>query len=113
MQRSLEAEERWARSDPGTEAEATVAERLDSLVIRRFYHLLVAGMFVRMLEVEVVGTGGSTAMRATYELARDAQDAALGELETQLGEYIVIPIAKLVRVQLGAGILAALYAARR
>jgi hypothetical protein len=108
----LTAEENWARTDPKTDRQATVAEKLDSLVIGRFYHLLSLGMFVRMLEAQIADTGDSPALASALAAATALFEQRSSALETDL-DYSVIPIQKLVRVQLGSALVAAEYAARR
>ena len=108
----LLAYENWARTDPKTERQATVAEKLDNLVIDRFYRLLNLGMFVRLLETQIEATGSSPGLDAALETARTWFQARSSALEADL-DYSVIPIQKLVRVQLGTALLAAEYAAGR
>ncbi len=108
----MEAQENWAKTDPQTEKVATVAAKFDSLVVGGFYRLLNLGMFVRMLEVQIEATGESPALRSTLENARDAFETFSVELDAKL-DYDVIPIQKLVRVQLGSALLAAGHAAER
>jgi hypothetical protein len=108
----LAAHENWARTDPETERQATVAEKLDNLVIGRFYRLLGLGMFVRMLEAQVTATDESPALAHALAKARSLFEERSSVLEAEL-DYSVIPIQKLVRVQLGSALLAAAYAAGR
>lgn len=112
MPRHLAAQENWAQTDPGTTERATVAEEFDSLQLSRFYFLLRLGMFLRMLRVQVEATGESPALLTTRTAVQKAFDARSAELEAAL-DYSVIPIQKLVRVQLGSALLAAAYAAGR
>ena len=108
----LVAQENWARTDPKTAEMATVAEKFDSLVIQRFYLLLSLGMFIRMLDAQIAATGESPSLSSTREAAKAAFEARNADLEAEL-DYTVIPIQKLVRVQLGSALLAADYAAGR
>jgi hypothetical protein len=108
----LAAHENWARTDPETERQATVAEKLDNLVIGRFYRLLSLGMFVRLLEAQIAVTGRSPALASALAAATDLFAQRSSELEADL-DYSVIPIQKLVRVQLGSALVAAEYAAQR
>ncbi|MCP4540364.1 MAG: hypothetical protein GY832_24770 [Chloroflexi bacterium] len=108
----MKAQENWAKTDPKTEKTATVAEKLDSLVIYGFYRLLSLGMFVRMIEAQIESTGESPALSSALEKAQATFEAHSAELESKL-EYDVIPIKKLVRVQLGSALLAAGYSAER
>ena len=128
----LAAEESWARTDPRTAEMATVAEKFDSLVIHRSDRLFGLGMFVRMLDAQtlcpwalyldhtglsakgpgVAATGESPSLSSAREAARAAFEERAADLEAEL-DYTVIPIQKLVRVQLGSALLAADYAAGR
>jgi hypothetical protein len=108
----LLAYENWARTDPKTERQATVAEKLDNLVIDRFYRLLSLGMFARLLETQIKATGNSPGLDAALEAATEWFQERSSALEADL-DYSVIPIQKLVRVQLGSALVAAEYAAGR
>jgi hypothetical protein len=91
---------------------ATVAEEFDSLQVTRFYFLLRLGLFLRMLAAQVDAAGESAALSAARAAVQAAFDLHSAELEAALA-YTVIPIQKLVRVQLGSALLAAGYAAER
>jgi hypothetical protein len=108
----LAAEEDWAKTDPETENTATVAEKFDSLVIYKFYRLLRLGIWIRMLDVQIEATGATAALLSVRESAQVAFENLNGELEVEL-DYSVIPIRKLVSVQLGSALLAGAYAANR
>jgi hypothetical protein len=106
----LAAEGNWARTNPSTAETATVAQKFDSLVIHRFHRLLDLGMFVRMLDAQIAATGESPSLSSACETARAAFDARSAALEAEL-DYTVVPIQKLVRVQLGSTLLVADYVA--
>ena len=108
----LAAEENWARTNPKTAEMATVAERFDSLVIHRSHRLLSLGMFVRLLDAQIAVTGESPSLSSARKAAKAAFEARSADLEAEL-DYTVVPIQKLVRVQLGSALLAADYAAGR
>ena len=109
----LAAQENWAKTDPAAQEQATIAEKLDALSVRRFYFVLLnLGMAIRMIETQIAATGESPTLTATRLRAIAAFDQVAAELETEL-EYSVVPIRKLVGVQLGSALLAAAYAARR
>lgn len=105
----LTAQENWAKSDPSLDAPATVAEKFDNLIIRRFYHLLSIGMFMRMIEEEMAVSGPKTALQKALQTIQARFEQESASLEQELN-YEVVPIQKLVRVQLGAGLLYAGYA---
>jgi hypothetical protein len=108
----LAAEENWVRANPETTQMATVAEKFDSLVLRRFHRLNGLGMFVRMLDAQTEATGESPSLASVRETARETFEERAADLEAEL-DYTVVPIQKLVRVQLGSALLAADHAARR
>ena len=108
----LNAEENWAQTDPKTAETATIAEKFDNLVIRRFYSLFPLGMFVRMLDTQIAATGESPTLAFSQETIKATFNRHSSELEVKL-DYTVIPIQKLVRVQLGSALLAAGYASER
>jgi len=112
FQKRMDAQENWAKTDPKTAEMATVAEKFDSLVIGNFYRLLSLGMFIRLLDVQIAAAGESAPLLSAREAVEAAFETRSAGLEAEL-EYDVIPIQKLVRVQLGSALLAAGYAAGR
>jgi hypothetical protein len=107
MQReSKAAQRRWAESDPATDRPATVAELFSSNQEVRFYRLLTLGMLVRMLEGEVAIGNGTPAIRKHLKEALATFERWVSELEADLNVRVV-PIRKLVAVQLGAILAAA------
>jgi len=109
--KELAAEEKWARTDPSTEQPASVAEKFDNLVIQKFHRLTMLGMFLRMLQVQISKTGPAPALASAQEITKDAFEKRASTLEAEI-DYTVIPIQKLVRVQLGSALLTADYVAR-
>jgi hypothetical protein len=104
---SMAAEEKIASTDATYARVATVAEKWDALTLRRFYALLTAGQFVRLLETERARTGSGFPAALATELSAaltDFEDRARA-LEAELN-YSIVPIRKLATVQL----LTALYA---
>jgi hypothetical protein len=65
-----------------------------------------------MIEAQIAATLASPALIATHLRAVTAFEQLSAELEAEL-EYSVVPIRKLVGVQLGSALLAAAYAAER
>jgi hypothetical protein len=106
----LAARENWARTNPRAAEMATVAQKFDNLVVHRFYLLPELGMFIRMLDAQIAATGESPSLSSAREAAKADFDARSAALEAEL-DYTVVPIQKLVRVQLGSALLAADYAA--
>lgn len=104
---SLKAEENWARRSPELDRQATVAEAFDSYQVSKFYRLLSLGMFYRMLKLEAEAGAGGVVRRALEEVEGELEER-VEELEGEL-QYEVIPIRKLVAIQLAAGLYTALY----
>ncbi len=103
-------EEEWVRTNPKTEGMATVAEKFDNVIIQKYYRLTMLGMFLRMLQTQISKTGATPVLISAQETTKDAFDKHAAALEAEI-DYNVIPIQKLVRVQLGSGLLAAHYTA--
>jgi hypothetical protein len=108
----LAVEEQWVRTNSKTNGLATVAEKFDNLVIHRCYWLTTMGMFLRMLQAQISKTGATPALISAQETIKNAFDMLAAALEAEI-DYSVIPIQKLVRVQLGSALLTADYVARR
>jgi hypothetical protein len=108
----LAAEESWSRANPETTKRATLAEEYDSLVLGRAERLPRLGMFLRLLDAQIAATGQSNSLSSAADQAKAAFEAHAAELEAEL-DYTVVPIQKLVRVQLGSALLAADHAATR
>jgi hypothetical protein len=88
---------------------APIAEKFDNMGIRKFYRLFPLGMFIRLLQAQIEFTGKSPLLASAHQIASAAFEALTAELEADLN-YTVIPIQKLVRVQLGSALMAAQYA---
>lgn len=107
-----EAQRQWVAQNPELDRPATQAERFDNFEGHSFYQLLIAGMARRLFlaEAEAAAAEGREADRAA--LAASAAEllarleARAADLDARLN-YQVIPIRKLVRVQLGSALLAA------
>lgn len=110
FEKRIAARENWARTDPQTAKIATAAEKFHSLVLNPFHRLLGLGMFVRMIERQISATGPSSRLSAALATAQATFDERCADLEAAV-DYDVIPIQKLVRVQLGSALLAAGFAA--
>lgn len=101
----LDAEEAWARTASETEQNATVAELFDNRHVARFYSLLSLGVFLRMIETEIEHGGSHPALAEAHLTIQGEFDHLASDLETAL-DYRVIPIRRLVQVQLGSALLA-------
>lgn len=96
-----EAERNWAQTDPSTDRPATEAELFTNLIEGRFFRLLSLGMLVRMLEGEVAIGNGTPTIRQHLKEAKATFEEWATSLEDDL-QMRVVPIRKLVAVQLGA-----------
>ena len=105
----LAAKETWVQTDLRATELATVAQEFDSLVIHKYHRLAELGMLVRMLDAQTAVTGESPLLSSAREAAEAAFDAHSTALQAEL-DYTVVPIQRLVRVQLGSALLAADYA---
>lgn len=100
----MDAEENYVKGNPELAKKATQAEVFDNRYGKRFYTVLIMGMFVRLLETQLAEGGENAAVRAALQTAREAFDQEGAFLEKAI-EYSVIPIRKLVQVQLGTALL--------
>lgn len=98
----------WAMTAEETNRLATQAEVFSSLLVPRFYRLLIFGMFVRMLEDEVNNGNTSEIVAETRDLALARFDELSASLESALN-YRVLPIQSMVGVQVCAGLATAAY----
>jgi hypothetical protein len=110
--KKLAVEEQWVCANAKTGETATVAEKFDNLVIQRFYRLTTLGMFLRMLQAQISKSGATPVLISAQKTTREAFSRRATNLEAEV-DYSVIPIRKLVRVQLGSALLAADYVARK
>ncbi|MEZ0394132.1 MAG: hypothetical protein ABWK00_03700 [Desulfurococcaceae archaeon] len=98
-EKQMKAEERWIESDPSLDSSATVAQAFDAYNRPLFGAVLRAGLLYR--------AAGLEASRGSAEL-RDLEREALGLLERLTDEfrkyvnYYVIPVSKLVKIQLAS-----------
>ncbi|MHB8928341.1 MAG: M14 family zinc carboxypeptidase [Bacillota bacterium] len=115
---NAEAQRDWAKTSPELERPATVAEVFSNNQVNKFYRLLMLGMAARLAALEIGKGGGATTDPAVARLAK-VRDEVLAELDRRNTEleaelnYEVIPIRKLVSVQLATGLRAAEFVARK
>lgn len=114
--RSDQATRNMVESNPEFAKTATVAEEFDNLLMSRFYKSLSYGMLIRANEYELEAmeeTGEHDPQKkAALEKARDIAIAYHKALTDQLEKeihYEVIPIRKLVSIQLECGLLVGRY----
>lgn len=103
------AKRRWAENSPELARPATVAEVFDNVSITKFYSSLVIGMGLRLFErqadlSEKNGDAAAAAkLRSAHAELSDLFESVMTRLEKELN-YQVIPIKKLVEVQLGSAL---------
>ncbi|MBS3812347.1 peptidase M14 [Candidatus Bipolaricaulota bacterium] len=106
MEQQHESKRGWAEINDELDAPATVSQKFDNYVVTRFYRMLAYGMFIRMIGEQINRTNSpeetdelkKVKLEVETELKRH-DDILLGDLD-----YEVIPIRKLVGVQLRAGL---------
>ncbi len=111
-----EATRKMVAEDPAYQKLATVAEKFDNLQISKFYKLLSYGMLVRANEQEMArmkeageeNAEKAEALKKAFLAAEKAHKALAQELEESI-VYEVVPIQKLVSIQLECGLLMAEY----
>lgn len=105
------AKRHWAETTLDPKSPATVAQKFDSYITERFYRLLPYGMFNRMIQYEL--NHGNSLEKTKLRNVMESVEQQLQEEEKKLLDqlkYSVIPIRKLVRVQLEAALESAEYA---
>ena len=116
VNRSEEATRRMIEEDPDFARPATMAEKFDNLLVAKFYKLLSYGMLIRANEWEIEQMQASRCVdeekKAAFEEAAriaEAEHRKLAELLESEIDYQVVPIRKLVYIQLKCGLLMADY----
>ncbi|MFM9279139.1 M14 family zinc carboxypeptidase [Paenibacillus jiagnxiensis] len=106
-----DAKLKWAESDPSFKEPARVSHVFDNLQIATFYHGLSLGLSIRACEFELDRLSGGGAQNQTVQRLKAAKDHGLellkslcDRLEKEMN-YSVIPIQKLVRIQLEGGLI--------
>lgn len=102
------AKRNWAAS-AGMERPATLAEHFDNGVMNRFYRGLLLGVINRMLDVEIAAQPYNEVLKAARAEMGTTFDRYQADLEREIPEYQVVPIRKLVAVQLGSALHVARY----
>lgn len=98
-----------AEADPAYREMATQAEKLDQLVVGKFYKMILYGMLVRANEEELKrpsaegGAEREADLRAGFEAALQGLKEITAFLEKNL-DYSVVPIRRLIAVQLESGL---------
>jgi hypothetical protein len=106
-EKTLKAEKKWAETSEELNRKATVAEEFDNLLASRTYELFKWGLLRRMLIVNYEKTKEPKLNKVAKEVSNYI-NKNYEELKKQM-EFNVIPVKKLVQVQLAAGLYSALY----
>lgn len=101
----MDANEQHARNSPEMGEKATRAECFDNEYGKRFYTLLSVGQLVRMLKTEIEIEGERPLLMDALASTQSVFESEADYLEQNI-DYDVIPIRKLVQVQLGSALLA-------
>ncbi len=104
---SIKAERNWAKNNPELERPATVAEKFDNELVSKFYSMLITGLFLRMITYQLE-LGFDKRLSDLAEKVKERL-SELDEIVEREMNYSVIPIKKLVTVQLAAGLYTMLY----
>lgn len=113
---SGDATKKMIEENPEYQMKATVAEKFDNLLVSKFYKALSYGMLIRAneLELERMKEAGEDnaakeeALQRAAEVAKQAHKELTDYLEQNI-DYEVVPIKKLVSIQLECGIIMAEY----
>jgi hypothetical protein len=116
VSRGEESTRRMIAENPDFAKTATVAEEFDNLLISQFYKSLSYGMVARMNEHELLQMRESgehnpekeAALGEALALAQKAHKDLTDQLERDI-HYDVVPIQKLVSIQLECGLLVSDY----
>lgn len=118
-QEDNEATRKMINENPDYNRPATVAEKFDNLLVTKFYKMLSLGLLVRANEVELEkmekNKEDNPEKKRVLQKAYDQALSKLKELSEYLEEnidYEVVPIKKLISIQLECGLLMAEYLKR-
>lgn len=107
--KSRPAKKSWVENNPEFSEAATVAQYFDNVTLNRFYKMLTLGMLIRHLELAVKKGVNSldhpqlTKLKGLLTQARAYLEQVNSELEAEL-DYRVVPIKKLVEIQLASAL---------
>lgn len=99
---SIPAEEKWAQTDPNLDRSATIAESVDSVVVKALFYgsLLRLGLLTRLVQ-EV---SQRNLLKSLKKLALEVEEkfeVAYNDF-IKLSKFEVIPVEKLVKIQLAS-----------
>lgn len=106
-ERSFDAAVKWAKTAEELNRNATISEKFDSEFVNKSYGLFKWGMLYRMIMVNYE-VNKDPILAKTAEKVKALIDERIEKLEQQMN-FNVIPIRKLVQIQLTAGLYSALY----
>lgn len=104
----LPVQENWAKNAKELENKATVAEEFDNGPVSQTYKMLIWGMLRRILLLNYEKTNDEDCKKAAAKVYEEMK-AMSDDLDKEL-DYTVIPIKKLVQIQLMSGLYSSLYA---
>ncbi len=107
FEKRMEPRKRHAETAEEYEGRATVAQAFDSKVARKYGSMLMMGMAMRVAD-DVLSEGGDAKIEEIRDEIHEWILETNREVEKQ-SDIEVIPIQKLVRVQLGSGLVIAEY----
>ncbi|WP_461811232.1 M14 family zinc carboxypeptidase [Faecalimonas sp.] len=111
-----EATRNMVNTNPDFAKMATIAEEFDNILMSRFYKSLSYGMLIRVNEYELeemqrtgeVNSEKETALKKARDIAIIHHKKLTDQLESEIN-YEVVPIRKLVSIQLECGLLISQY----
>ncbi len=106
-ERQMEAKRRWAERDPSLDRPATASELFNNITITRYYSMRIIGQLIRLID-----DGLKLNPKGNLKMERSSLLEELNRMNLDLekeSKYRVIPIQKLVRVQVGAALEAIEY----
>lgn len=106
-ERQMEAKRRWAERDPSLDRPATISELFNNITITRYYSMRIIGQLIHLID--------DSLKKCAKDELRSERSSLIEELHRMNSDleresrYRVIPIKKLVRVQVGAALEAIEY----
>ncbi|MEM2126838.1 MAG: M14 family zinc carboxypeptidase [Candidatus Bathyarchaeia archaeon] len=106
-ERQMEAKRRWAERDPSLDRPATVSELFNNITITRYYSMRTIGQLIRLID-DSLRKCAKDGLRSERSFLMEELHRMNSDLERE-SRYRVIPLKKLVRVQVGAALEAMEY----
>jgi hypothetical protein len=105
---ALDAETKWVNTDPSMLRKSTEAELFDSTVAVILNELCHYGILIRLANASLTKASEKSTIKRCLTEVEDRFEGVYAEFESK-AEYAIIPIQKLVRVQLGSLLYSADY----